>query len=365
MRTLLMLPLCAGLFAADATRFPCEPPSEVQHAIEAILAPAVRRQQREAFDQLLARHPDDLFVRERAMLIRFVPESRRRQALAELAVTIQHNPSDAFAHYLNGRMHHGHETPLALAELTQALQSAPGLARAHLVLARIYEAPNFRDPARRNSHLRAFLDACPADAGGYQLLAHIAQPDLAAAYAPGLRRIAEQRSSPALYRALWSIEAQAGLAPRVVADLKRIESMPGAGRDREGALAAGYHLLGNDAEARKHAPVRPAPPPAQAKLAEWTKAHPAPDPPDPAYLRARNRAIQELLKLWPDDVRLHSDRLGIARQLEDLPAAEIADGLLAALERDPDARQMTPYRLDVRPALRRQRHPPRPCPRSG
>ncbi|MCX6619808.1 MAG: TlpA disulfide reductase family protein, partial [Acidobacteria bacterium] len=104
--------------------------------------------------------------------------------------------------------------------------------------------------------------------------------------------------------------------------------------------------------ARKHVPARPrpAPSPSEAAVAEWNKAHPMPKPEDPrleAYVRDRYRAGAEWIRQWPDDVRLHVDQVWAARMLDGMDVEAIADGFLAALSRDPDALQATPYRLDA------------------
>ena len=371
MRRLTILPFFACLLAA--ADYPCEPPPEIREAVDAILdRPPVemlgyllRRQQRTALDKLAAEHPGDYYLRRKAAEIRFIPEIERQKELAALR-----SGDDAFSHYLLGRMHTGHETPVAIQEYTKALELAPELYWAHLGLAQIYEAPNFRDPGKLRLHLLAGLNGCPANVEGYQILGRLHDSALADSYAPRLRAIVEARQDKAagdLYRALWTLEFQATPVPdheavrsRIESDLRRLVGLPGAPAGFASALAAGFRLLGKPQQAARyqpppHRPAKPPKKPFQLAYEDWSKTHPYPKLSDllekvEAHFAALHRAAQEWITRWPEESWLYGIWVHAAR-LHGTPSPEevnrLGGAMEAVIDRNDDGGRMASYRMEL------------------
>src|SRR5271165_4080841 len=133
----------------------------------------------------------------------------KQQVIDEYAGLLAKHPADPVYLFLHARVLIGTKTALAIEEFNQSLQSDPSLALAHLALVPIYQSPNFKNAAQAQTHLEAWMNACPSQFDGFHLLQHMPESEFKKTSVARLRTLIEARSDDkafAHYRTLWTLE---------------------------------------------------------------------------------------------------------------------------------------------------------------
>lgn len=293
-----------------------------------------------AIRALMRRYPDDMFLQETYIRSMF---NEREKVLAEYKARYEQNPASAPLAYLYGMTLLGWQTSEAVKQFNKALREDPRLVRANEQLAIIYSFPAFANKEQMVTHLKAFLDACPASYDGYAVLSIIGDQDMLRPYAAKLRAQIENRSDPEAvdaYRALWPLEFKShsasdydGLRQQVRKDLKRLRSLNLKDHPEwYYALESGYKLVNDKKQAawvREQRQERfPMPWEAPPEVAKWSKAHHAPAKDAPlsaksAYYKDLLAQTGQWLKARPYSNFLWGKRLDAMQHLDDLPEADL------------------------------------------
>src|SRR6185295_15157479 len=122
----------------------------------------VRRERQLAlFPELLKKYPTDFHVQRRYLETRMAGFFVDREALiAEYRARMEKNPNDSVAVYLYTRLLFGRQTKEVIKLTTKLTEDAPQFPWSHLQLADIYNAPNFRDPAKFKEQLKLWFEKC-------------------------------------------------------------------------------------------------------------------------------------------------------------------------------------------------------------
>ena len=239
----------------------CEPSPAVQSALAELRADdALSAKQREdKLQELLVKHPDDLFVHEAysdlisGSLLDYAGALDRYRKLEE------EHPSDPRWTFLRARLI-SYATPADAIAVLDALSARdPPLARARLFLAQMHSSA--KEPKKTKEALDRFFQACPDSIEGYGLLLRLSDHRLVAPYAARLRQTLSARqdftATAGAYSTLWKLEFQApverhpALRKGVAGDL---QSMRDAVPEPNGGLLKvfeeGYKLTG-DADGQK------------------------------------------------------------------------------------------------------------------
>jgi thiol-disulfide isomerase/thioredoxin len=319
---------------------------------------------------LLARYPDDIFVQARY-------QDFRRQGLqasdAELDSLIKeyqerlakHPDSPAFL-YLYARTLVGVRTPEAEQYFEKALERAPDFARPHLEIARIHAYGRYRDLAKVQAHLEAFMKLCPASLAPYGGLRMLEDKELLRQGLERLTKLLEGRSDDdaiAAHQALWDLEFHvaptseyAQARERVGADVARLRALGRVGSLKWfEALHRGYELLGDDAgqkwvEGQLLGRFPQSSLTVQFLIARWHQENPYPKEGSPAdqleaYNRALVRAADEWIRRWPAAPMPRSERFWAMTALKDVPAADLegaAEAFVDAFAKNHDAISTNP-----------------------
>jgi len=107
--------------------------------------------------------PEDIFLHEAYQDLKIGPIGDQREALIEeyekLVAKYPHNP--VFL-YLAARAQYSRNTKRSIEDLEQALVLVPKFGLPHLLLAQIYSASAFANPAKVAQHLDRFSILCPS-----------------------------------------------------------------------------------------------------------------------------------------------------------------------------------------------------------
>jgi hypothetical protein len=378
--------LCASLFLFSPSSLPaqtnlpmCSPSPKVRAALEHI------DQQREGPNEtdyefwlslraelkaLLQQHPRDFFVQRAYLGERIVgglmgpdpstgggpSEKGRLQAIAEYKALHEQHPDDAVIDDLYGRTLIDRDTPVAIKLLDDSLQKKPSFPWPNLDLVRIYTSPSFLDRSKAESHLSAFLAACPANLAGYDWLGNLGDDDFTRKSIAQFRKVLGTRTDAgtiAQYPTLWGLEFKShppsdygALRKQVAADVARIRTLkidndfgwPNPLRrsfpqDVWYVLYRGYELIGDRAQAKwaeaeraKHIPPFGSSSP-MPEVSQWLRAHPYPEPGAPevakqAYSREELAQTDQWIKKYPNSRVAWGDRMRAMEALDDVPAAE-------------------------------------------
>jgi thiol-disulfide isomerase/thioredoxin len=351
---------CCGQSNASSTG--CEPSPEIQKALDQL--PEYRRDPRltdwQVYQQrlagvkaLLRQYPNDVFVQrtyvESATSLRQFDKAsveEESQATAEYKRKHEQNPENPEVDYLYGLTLVGRDTPDAIRAFDAALQTEPSFPYPHLSLVRIHSATAFLNKEKALTHLKAFLDACPAAFEGYDFVIWVADKDSLNKYGAQLRGVLEarsDRSAVAAYQTLWSIEFKAhppseyeGLRKQVGQDLVRIKQLNLRDqREWYETLEQGYKLANDPKQAEQVGQERELRLPSGElpERTKWFKEHPSPE--GDANLAAKKVYFTDLLAqttLWlqkvnPDFVLGHfeilNDRVRALSELDDAPGTDL------------------------------------------
>jgi thiol-disulfide isomerase/thioredoxin/tetratricopeptide (TPR) repeat protein len=370
--TFLLLFVCAIVARAQAPVYPCEAPAAVRQELlrlefpnDAAMTAEERYAKRQAIlSALLERYPDDLFVQTG-----YQDFMRRRQyvtgvgidsLITEYQALLAKHPERPEYLYLYGRALLHVRTAEAQTYLEKALVRAPNFAWPHLELVKIYESSRFRDPAKVEAHLEAFMKTCPGSLEPYGYFRGVEDKVLLRQSLAHLKKLLEGRTDDDALDAhttLWDLEFR--LAPtseyapareRVAADvarlraLNRIESL-----DWFDVLHYGYKTLGDD-QGQKwvadqllvHFPQSQVT--VRHVMDRWQQENPRPkegSAPDQleAYNRAQVHATDDWIERWPNAPGPRVVRFHAMTDLKDVSPVDLeaaAEGYMAAMEKNQD-----------------------------
>jgi hypothetical protein len=349
---LAFIPARAGAQAYSA----CEPSPAVKAALDQLPqhTPAQTywqyiEQRLAATEALLSQYLDDVFV-HRAFIDIKERAVNRDELIAEYKARHEQDPANVRLAYLYGLTLVGRETPEAIKVLTAVLNSDPKFALPHLELATIYSSRAFLDKSETTSHLKAFLEACPASLEGYQALAPVNDQEFLRPYAVKLRAVVESRSDPdavGAYRTLWKLEFKAHpitehdtLRRQVSQDIARLRQLRLEDKPQwYQALETGYNLVEDKKQADwadEQYLTRIPQPDATVGMNKFWDDHmfPALDaPPDKkqAFYRALYEQTGQELKERPNSTLFWAYRFYGLENLDDIPPAEVVANVDDAL----------------------------------
>ena len=316
----------------------CEPSSAVKEDLKQVdkisqedLPYKIRRErQLPLLQELLKKYPTDFHVQRRYVETRMAGFFVDRDALiAEYRAQMEKNPNDPLAVYLYSRLLFGRQTKEVIKLATKLTQDAPQFPWPHLQLAEIYNAPNFRDPAKFKEHLKVWFEKCPTNMAGFGLITRSGDKEMMSAAAQRLRARLESSTNNddlVYWDQLWTLEFKLKTVPehpklreQIAEDLKRIRARNLNTQQWLEALKAGYKQAGDKAGERwaEDELARLSPNSALARRtiqARFYDEHPYPkgestEAQRQAYHRAVVEATNEWIKRWPDDEYTWSNRV--------------------------------------------------------
>ena len=313
--------LLAVLFAAAAANAwaQCEAPAAILRLLDrpefgrrAAEPQAARDARAAAYRDALAQYPDNYFILRRELQMSYFdrPAGERIQRAREVHAR---HPGDPAFELLEAFALENHDTPQAIRRL-EALQAAhPDAARVDLELAFLYGTGRYRDKARAQKELAAYVKLCP-DSADTTFLGQVAANGSAeqmAAAAAGLRKSLDARAAdpqPDHWEALWRLEFKVhppaehdAVRKRVAADLARFEQSPRRHElEWQVFLRNGYESMGDQASVNRLSDeiLEEHPQSDEAKRTvqdRWSKEH------DEKDTRAHLAAVRDWHKRWPDD----------------------------------------------------------------
>ena len=370
--TFLLLFVSVIVARGQAPVYPCEAPAAVRQELQRLEFPndaAMTAEERYAkrqaiFSALLDRYPDDIFVqtayqdfKRRRMN---VTDAEIDSLIKEYQALLAKHPVRPEYLYLYGRALLHVRTPEAQTYLEKALEQGPNFAWPHLELARIYGSGRFRDPAKLEAHLEAFMKQCPGSLEPYGHLRGVEDKVFLQQSLERLKKLLEGRTDADTLDAhttLWDLEFRvaptseyAQARERVGADVAHLRALNLVDSlDWLGDLHYGYKTLGDDKSQKwledlllvhfpqSHITVR-------LVMDRWRQENPRPkegSAPDQleAYNRARVRATDDWIERWPNAPEPRAERFSAMRELKDLSPVDLeaaAEGFMAAIEKNKD-----------------------------
>jgi thiol-disulfide isomerase/thioredoxin len=354
----------------SATTYPCEPTTEVRTALND--APNVfdftqsLEERLRPIRALAAKYPHDLFVQMRYQ-DRFRRQTHLYQEFDRALAMYRVAPGDPVSRFLEARLTASFDAVKAEAMLTELIAAAPDFPWPHLAVAELTDRSAFRDAKKAETHLRAFLAACPASVEGYAMLRTVEDPQMISDGAKKLRGLLEGRmdaGSLPYWNRLWDLELRAApkgtedaARARIARDAEAIEKLPPVRtRDWYDALTYAATLTKNDVITKwRDAVVLHEYPKsewaAQLERNRWNAENPQPargaSAETVAGYRARQQAAAaEVARRFPHDFNVILDRwmyidsAGADWPIEEKLAAE--DAVTALLAQSPDAGTFTP-----------------------
>jgi thiol-disulfide isomerase/thioredoxin len=363
----LLIFVSLGGLPAQTLESPCEPAPEVQREWagwddwdDAVTPYQARYQRRMAeVERLLESHPKDLKVHSwRQQLLQGPMRTTPEAALNEYEQLLASDPESPELAYLLASLLAGRDSKRAIGLLDSVLEKDPGFAPAHILLARIYQYPAYKDEDQSLDHLAAYRKACPGHTDDFAA-APSKDPVYVERSLPLLRRILEQSEDPLVlrrYETLWSWEFSsrpANIHDRarelVAKDVTRLESL---GLDDSfhvlRTIESGYGLLGDEANQRamdlrirEHFPDSME----AQRRSERDNWRSDPYPRDgnaasiEAWSRRRAEAAEEWVAKWPNSPGTWATKLSAMKNFSAPDPDEIAataDRLLEAYRLQPD-----------------------------
>ncbi len=355
----------------------CEANNETRLELERLALPDLQGQEREQAQKkivqdLLAAHPDDLFVNLRYQRIfRGRTEADREALVDRYRKLADSHGGDLRYEFLHAEALLGKDTPQAIELAHKILTADPGFARAHLLLADVYSWGKFADRPKMRQELEAFFAACPAtlDSEALSLAQHYGGAELAAKLAPALRKRLENETDPEQlkrWETVWNFEFKAHPASehaqvrkQMSADLERLRTAnPKPDASWQAFLRNGYHMAGNEAAAKdlesKLLAQYPHSSEAQQILGEqWEKAHPWPgadEAKQKQYWQAVLARADAELEKSPGAENWLMRRFHALSNLEDTPVEQLTaagDALLVAIHKNRDMFSDPPFEMQV------------------
>ena len=357
MRPPQFIPALIALIALAATpsrASVCEASTETRQSLNRLDLddlPANQRlaQQRTILKELLAQHPDDVFLNLRYQQIEGTTNDANRAVVIEKykALADAHSGNSDYA-FLYATALVGANSPDAMARFKTLADTGPGYPLADLQLAQLYEFGKFANKEGFLPRLARYFDSCPAalNNSALYLLHRNATPAVAAKYAPALRARLSQDSDPdhlKYWESVWTLEFKAHppsehaeLRKQIAADLSKFEQNP---RPNDihwlVVLRAGYKIIGDETARRRIEDriltVAPRGPEAWAIIHDrWTSDHPFPKTSDSestklAYYRALLEFSDDRLKTSPDDSFYLGQRIDALTHLDDSTTKQFED----------------------------------------
>jgi thiol-disulfide isomerase/thioredoxin len=345
---------------------------EVEKLFDEDLPFKVRRdKQFVVLQEMLKKHPTDLFVRRRYLDNRLTGFAIDKEPLiAEYRAAMEQNPQDPVGVYLYMRLLVGRQTKEAIALATRLIQDVPDFPWSHLQLAEIYHTPGFRDPAKLKEHLTRWAEKCPTNLAGLNLVSRSGDKALMTSTAQRLRARLESTTNDedlAYWDQLWTLEFKLKTVPehpqeraQIVEDLKRIRARNLNNRQWLEALLVGYKQSGDKAGEHwaQDELARLMPKSAVARRlvqSRFYDEHPYPkgeavsEADRQAYHRVFLQATTEWIKRWPEDELSWSNRVNslIALKGANADVEAAYQGYAKAHERGGMAYSIPPLEISV------------------
>jgi thiol-disulfide isomerase/thioredoxin len=229
--TLLVMPIsCAAQFSAQS----CEAPQSTREVLAKLLIPEDPRKpaaERKALELEQVRKglegaPEDIFLHEayQDLEIGWIGD-QREAVIEEYDKLLSKHPRSPGVLYLAARAQYSRNTKRAIENLEQALLLAPKFGLPHLLLAQIYSASAFSDPAQVAQHLDRFSDLCPSSVRVFPDLRWSKDRELISRAVTRVRKALEGRTdveAEETYPILWTLEAALERSDNQAENLKRI-----------------------------------------------------------------------------------------------------------------------------------------------
>ncbi len=189
---LLMTMIASNLSPAPGSRpsYPCEPAPEIRRALNSLPNMADFRipfeQRMKPLRALLEKYPRDIFVQRRYQDT-FRQKFNIYQEFDRALAMYRSKPGDPVFGYLEARLTGGFDTAKAEAMLNEIIAKEPGFPWPHLAIAELTDRPGARDAGKAETHLRAFLAACPSSVDGYALLRTVEDSEMIRDGAPPMQ----------------------------------------------------------------------------------------------------------------------------------------------------------------------------------
>ena len=347
---------------AQAPSYPCEASPGVAQALAALpqaddsnLTWAERVGPVQA---LLKQYPDDLFVqlRYQEMLIRHEWMADEYDSALALYRSM---PDRTLAQYLEARLLWRSQVRRSRATLNRLLETAPSFPWPHLALVETTEGPGPADITLAETHLRAFLKACPNALEPYTHFKNVNDSEMTQSAAVHLRELLAGRTDAAIwgyYPSLWELEFRAAptqehdqVRQRVRDDVKRLQSLEQVGSNAWYWAYRQASELAEDPSIRSWLDnvvlTRFPNSPLAVVLAEeqWMHDHPLPTSGDPddhkKWEEQHFDAIEGRVKRWPDSPYLSMQEWFAVQELPDLPTEKvltISDRYMPIVAAQPD-----------------------------
>jgi thiol-disulfide isomerase/thioredoxin len=159
----------------------------------------------------LASSPEDIVLNEEYQDVQIgVIGDGREGVIKEYEERLAKSPQDPILLYLAARALYSWNTKQAMSDLEQALKISPLFGFPHLLLARIYSAPAFSNPAKVAGHLDRYFELCPTTVGVFPELRWSKDRELITRTAERIRMGLKGRTdieAEAAYPSLWRLEA--------------------------------------------------------------------------------------------------------------------------------------------------------------
>lgn len=266
MRALLtLLVLAATGFAA--TQNACEPVPSTREILNRLAIPYDARQSSTerkmqalgALRKALASSPADAFLHEayQDAVIGSIGDDRGR-VIDEYERLLEKHPGDPVFLYLAARANYGWNTAKAITHLERAAEPPTPFAPAHLLLARIYSAPAFKDDKKTALHLNRFSVLCPSSVRAFPELRWSKDRELIERTAARIRNALADRTdtdAASAYPLLWNLERSLAEADRESGHRERIRQDADFLRGK-GFPRSSPWLSALEAAARRTRPIR-------------------------------------------------------------------------------------------------------------
>jgi thiol-disulfide isomerase/thioredoxin len=392
MRLQQFIPVLSALIALSAApsrASVCEPSTETRHSLSRLdlaeLPPNQRQaQQLTTLKELLAQHPDDVFLNLRYQQIEgFKSDVNRAIVIEKYKALADAHPGNSDYAFLYATALVGADSPDAIARFKSLAGPPSGYPLANLHLAELYESGKFANKEELRTQLDRFFESCPAalNADALSFLQRIATSTEAATYAPALRARLSKDSGPdvlSYWETVWTLEFKAHppsehaqVRKQIAADLAKLEqNPPTTDIERLLVLRAGYKTLSDETALRsvEDRIVSVAPRGEEALLIyydRWASEHPYPKTADSesikqSFYRALLAFSDERLKVSPDDSLSLGLRIDALTHLDDSSTKQFVDtvkALQAALRNGPDSLFVPPTEFLIADAyLKRRTH---------
>jgi thiol-disulfide isomerase/thioredoxin len=358
-RTFLAVVIFSSACFAEERFYPCHASAEIAQALAGLppydnddltwaegIGPA---------RSLVQRYPNDIFVQ-----LRYQDTFRRQYWLAEeydrALVLYSAMPDKTLGQFLRARLLWHSRLRESREALEQLLQIAPSFPWTHLVLVEMAEPPATDDSFAAETHLRAFLDACPDALEAYDHFQSVKDPQLIRDGVERLRKLLASRTDAAVwhyYRDLWDLEFRATQGHEqarqgVRDDVKRLQSLePVPSREWYLTFSVASDLAGDPALKNwmKNLILSKFPDSSLAfRITEerWEEEHPKPPPGKfaewPKWNLDRFAAFDEWRRRWPHSPSpiLEQHFLLLLPEVSTEKALEVMDSFATVTATHPD-----------------------------